>query len=602
MTLWSRASARSVAPVLVRWLVLFAGLAVLYACSLAAFGGADKLWLFSRTEPHRYTAMGMITGTLRLRNGLSKLSGDEEVFNGAGYTTWGFGVPLLQVPFHLAAMKIRALKVAHFFPDRAIYFTYFAAAVPVIWAGFDRLLATRERLGASKLRRHVVSCATTLFVLTCAFYPLMSCRFIVYEETICYFMLAQFLALAAYVFALRNKGLWAVAGMAAAAGMGLVIRPTGVLYLGMWGVLFLLELRSRRTLLVFGATVTPFVAFWVITNWLRTGSPVSTGFENALPWFDYHTPMQRFGSVCTDTPAHALQAARRLFTALFELVTDDPKEWPWLSKCHFGFEERPPNATHNPFLGIGVFIALVWFVLHQLRRRESRLAMYVPAGMFVVLFCTFVWAGAGFAWRYAGDFWPVIVLAGVQYVRFLPSAAAPLFGFPLAVVFAISTRASFTREITPALSTLDTVGSAEDARMYGDFSNSRWAQDKSMPAKLTCQDHPDWPYHNGQGWKGGCAVGTFTNFYIGVPQKDDDHYVLTFQTEGMHTPTLRVRFNGRLYEVRNQEGRNPTDTYVADVNIHFARLASPIVMGTIEWVRVDNDPPAGVKLLSIRLE
>jgi hypothetical protein len=595
MTLVSRL--RRFASLLARGLAILAGLWVFYHYSLIAFGGREKLWLFEKMEQHRYTAMAMLTGTLKLRNGLSKLGHDEQIFNGAGYTNWGFGVPLMQIPFHALAAKMKTLP-QKFFPDRAIYFAYFMAVVPVIWAGFDRLLAMRERPDASKLRRHFLSWAVTAFVVTTALYPLMSCRFIIYEETICYFQLAQFVALSAYIFALRSWDAGSVVALGAAAGLGLLMRPTGLIYFGMWTVLVLFERRKWRTLLAYSAAAAPFVAFWMFSNWVRSGSPVAPGLNNSMPWFDFHTPMVRFGGFCSDTRAHTWEVARRLFASFFIAVKLDPKLWPWLDKCHFIFEDRPPpagsNYTDEPYFGIGVLVALVWMLLHQLKKRENRLALYVPFGILLLLFGAYVWAGASFVWRYAGDFWPAITLAGVQYVRFLPRASTPLFGYPLALAFVACAYASFDRSVEPFVSTLETLDEIAASTMWADFSNSRWAQDKSLPNHLKCGDRSDWLYHDGQGWLGGCRVDTFTNFYIGVPSKSDDHYQLQFKTEGVSVPTLRVYLNGRVYTARKLG-----DSYVADVNIQFDRLTSPIALATIEWTREFEAPP--YKLLSVLL-
>src|SRR6185312_17302683 len=106
---------------------------------------------------------------LHLRSALSTLGGDEQVFNGASYTNWGFGVPLLQLPFQAAAWHLR-LTPSFFFPDRAIYCAYFACLVPVLWAALDRLVATR-RPRSPQLRRHALSAAATGLVLVVASYP-----------------------------------------------------------------------------------------------------------------------------------------------------------------------------------------------------------------------------------------------------------------------------------------------------------------------------------------------------------------------------------------------------------------------------------------------
>ncbi len=583
-----------------RGLLVAAGLRVLYLYSLEAFGGHDKLWMFEQLEPHRYTAMSMLTGTLRLRSGLSKLGHDEQVFNGAAYTNWSFGVPLLQLPFHALAGRMKSLP-QKFFPDRAIYFIYFLAAVPVIWLAFDRLLARRQPPGSSTLRRHIVSWSATVFVLVMAFFPLMSCRFIVYEETICYFMLAEFLAVSAYIFAVGQWDSWAVALLGFAASLGLLIRPTGVPYMGVWVGLLLLERRTWRAVGTFAGAALPGVAFWAYSNWVKGGTPLAVGLTNSMPWLDYQTPMLRFGSPCTDTLEHTAQAAGRLFNSfVWRIPEAEPNHWPWMDKCHFGFEARPPPAGTNydllPFVGPVFFAALVWMVSHQLARRETRIAFYLPALGICALFVAFAKAGAGFAWRYVGDFWPLMVLAVVQYVRFLPRRADQLIGLPVAAIFLVCAWGSFDRNIRPWVSTIQTLDEAQAAKMWEDFSNSRYAQDKPMATKFTCTTHDtSWPYHNGQGWGAGCVVSTFTNLFIGVPDKGDDHYQLSFSTSGVAAPTLRVYVNGFIYEARRAG-----DHYVADVTIHYNRLNSPIVMTTIEWTK-ELEPTGTMKLLSVQL-
>jgi hypothetical protein len=582
---------------LARMAVVLVGFWYLYKWNLLAFGGKEKLWLFEKMEAHRYTAMSMLTGTLKLRNGLSKLGHDEQIYNGAVYTNWSFGVPLLQVPFHAAAAKMKSLP-QKFFPDRAIYFSYFMAMTPILWAAFDRLLAMREAHGASKLQRHCLSWAGTVFVLVTAFYPLMSCRFIVYEEGICYFMVAELLALSAYIFALRSWSSWAVAGIGAAAGIGLLVRPTGLIYVGIWGLLLLLERRRLRTLLAFGGSLAPFAAFWLVSNWVKTGSPLGLGMNNSMPWLDYQTPIWRFGSLCTNTPTHAAETAIRLFRTFFAYVAEESKDFPWLDQCHLRFEDRPPPVGIGyglePFFGPIVLAALVWMVLHQLKRRESRLAFYVPVAGFVLIFATFAMAGVGFAWRYAGDFWPVLALAGVQYIRFLPRRTYQFFAVPLALSLLASAYATHLRLVEPSVTTIETLDEYSANSMWDDFSNSRWVQDKPLATHFRCGDHLADFYHSGQGWMPGCRVDTFTNLFIGVPYKTDNHYQLLFKTEGVTVPFLRVYLNGRLYGARRMG-----DSYIADVFIHYDRLTSPIVLTTIEWTREFEAPP--YKLQSVEL-
>lgn len=552
-------------------------------------GGREKLWLFQKWDAHRFTSMAMLLGKLRMASALSRVDYDHEVFNGAVYTNWGFGVPLLQLPFHAAA-KLRS--TVHFFPDRAIYFFYFAATVPVLWKAFDTLLEMREPPGAIALRRNALSFAATAFVLVSALFPLMSCRFLIYEETLSYFVLAELAAVAAYVFALRAWSPIAVYGLGFAAGLGLLVRPTGLPYFCVWLGLLLVERRHRRTLLAFSAGAVPFVVFWTYSNWVKTGSMFGTGIANCLPWSDFHIPMLRFGSFCNDTPHHTMQGVRRLFDGFF--VTTQGTAAPWFDTCHFGFETRPRAAPGEPFFGMATLVVLGWMLLHQVARRERRLAFYAPYACMLAMFGAYVWAGAGFAWRYAGDFWPAFVLAGVQYVRALPRAASPLLGVRMALVLSACSYATFVQTVEPSLSTLETVDPTRVPKLWSDFSTALDATDPAMPSEVECGKVPGWPLHNGDGWASNCSVNTFTNVYVGVPSKQGDDYRFVFRTTGVAGDELRVYVNGRIYRAHRT-----SDGYEADVAIPRRRLVSPIVMATIEWVH-GADAPGG-KLLSVSL-
>ena len=186
-----------------RSLLFIAGSLLLLGTALVACGG--YLWNFTYTDQHRFTSMAMLEGTLRLHGGISRITSDEQLYNGAAYTNWGFGVPLLELPFHAVARRLDVFA-GGFFPDRAIFFLYLAGLPPVLWLSLDRLFAGRHP-DERWLRRGACSFAAACLVLTCALYPLMAYRFIVYEETLSYLVVAELFALCAYIHTLRSQRL-----------------------------------------------------------------------------------------------------------------------------------------------------------------------------------------------------------------------------------------------------------------------------------------------------------------------------------------------------------------------------------------------------------
>jgi hypothetical protein len=587
-----------------RAIAIAVGAVVLVATAAGALG-AD-LWCYGSMDAHRSTSMAMLTGSLKLHHGLSQVANDEQVYNGAGYTNWGFGVPLLQLPFHAIARLLGAFP-GGFFPDRLILFVYLAGLPPVLWWSLHRVLTAKRPDGPWGLQA-TLSFAGTCLVLAYALYPIFAFRLFVYEETIGYFVLFELYALCAYLHTLRSDRLLPVAALAAAAGFGLLIRATGVVYFGVWGALLALERNARGRgrgrggewprLAVFAGVTAPFVGFWLYSNYAKSGSPLSLGYANSTPYYPYHVPIQRFGSQCADTWSHAAEVASSLFSALFFAVHDGAT--PHLKACHFAFELQSPDRSpfrDEPFLGVTVLVLLAWALCHPSVLSVRRLSTYVPYAALAAIFFLFVYAGM-FAWRYAGDFWPLVVLAVVQYVERLPVALhRRVLGWRMAALLGILSLFGCAKHVLPTLRSVGVikVDSEQAALMAPRFEAARWGVDPTYPSRVDCGDPVVWPRGGGKGWDGTCAVDTFTNVYLGVPRKTDVHYDFVLHTRGIDAPSLRVYVNGRFYTAHGQNG-----TYRAAVEIDYGALTSPAVMATVEWTRA-FEPPRGGELLSVEL-
>jgi hypothetical protein len=557
---------------------------------LAWVGIYGHLWSFERLEEHRFTAKAILEGTWKLRRAVSLVENDEQIYDGGVYTNWGVGVPLLQAPFHALASAIGLLH--GFFPDRAIFFFYAAVTMPVLWAAFRALFSEQTLPGSSSDERTALSWTATWAVLTSVLFPLTSTRFVIYEETIAYFVLFQLLAIAAYMFALRSWSYASVAAIGAATGVSLLVRATGLPYAVLWLVVVAVEGRAKKAL-AFLAALAPFAALWLHTNHLRTGTYLGLGYPNSTPAWPYNMPIERFGSQCSDTLPHMALGAMRLFTGFFLFVTHHGSA-AWLAKCHFDFEER---AGVLPFFGPVVLVLVAWLVLDLASRRERKLSAWAPYALCAVLFAAFVRRGMGFAWRYAFDFWPAVVVGCVQAVRVgspvLPKTprfrlAKILFwyGFSVYVSFLLPWLWQPVPEIVPTSATPE---------MAARFAASMTQTDAPLPSRVACGDKLAPIFQNGLGWRPDCHVDTFTNLLLGVPPKADGSYLLRAHTEGMPAETLRVYLNGTIYVARKT-----AEGYEAEVHIPYAALGSPIVVVTVEWTRALDPPPDG-RLLSIEL-
>jgi hypothetical protein len=203
-------------------------------------------------------------------------------------------------------------------------------------------------------------------------------------------------------------------------------------------------------------------------------------------------------------------------------------------------------------------------------------------------------AGAGFAWRYIGDFWPSIVLACIQYARALPKGGRSVLGLRLAFVFVVGSWVVYDRKVEPFQSTTEKLNEARTGAMLETFHKAMTMTDPPLPPRIACGDHPTMPFHNGLGWNPDCSVDTFTNVYLGVLPKGGDRHDLWFTADGIPGNAFRVYVNGRFYQAR-REGA----AYHAIVDIPFERLNAKTVVVTIRWA-TGVVPPRG-KLLSVEL-
>jgi hypothetical protein len=560
--------------------------------SLWAFGDYEHLKQFSAHLAHKLTAQAMMRGTLRLHPGLWGVTmNDEQVYNGAGFTNWGFGVPLLQIPFHAWVLRFPGTFKTRFFPDRLIFFVYLVALIPLLWMSLCRATRTAISKRPPRLTVWLLAWSATLLFLTYGIYPLISFRFIAYEETVAYFVLAQLYALAFYINFRQSTHPGWLCGVALAAGLGLLIRPTGLPYVALWGALVFLRDRTLRTVAVFSGAAAPLVGFWLYSNWVRSGSPWSLGYQNCLPEYPFHYSMIRFGSQCVATTHGQWEATKWLFKSLFWKLPDPTPE---MAECHYLFESLTPGNA--PFFPTPVLLVMVGSLLYYVARKRWGIDLYLPHAVFVAMFFAYARAGAGFSYRYTGDFWPLVFLVLVQVASFARFDRRSVARSGLALAFVFCAATVFVQKIDPTVKSIEAIDEGPLAELDADYLRTISTEQPELPRRLVCGESiPNWPRANGKGWGRMCEVDTFTNVYLGVRKRTDTFYKLRFKTDHPLAESLKVYVNGRYYSAHLE----PDGEYLAEFNLDYKKLYSPAVMVTVSWTPGPFPPMA--KLLEIEL-
>jgi hypothetical protein len=369
----------------------------------------------------------------------------------------------------------------------------------------------------------------------------------------------------------------------------LLVRPTGLPYLAMWAALVVLHAWRRRPIVAFAGGAAPASLFWLYSNWVRSGAMLSLGYQNANPAFPVHYQMLRFGSQCIATGARFREVCRQLFEALFVGL---PPHSPILGDCGFMFEARLPGEDTflPPVLVLLFAVSLVWCAM----RRESRLAYYLPHATIVAMFFAYAHAGAGLAWRYAGDFWPLFVLLGLQELRRLRVEKRELV-VGLAMACAFFAAFQVLDVVLPALHTLEVTDQAGMIALESQHAAEQAAPQPPLAPRIACGDPlPAWPRSNGVGWVGNCTVGVASSVYLGVKPNTGSRYKLRFEVDHPIDPAVNVFVNGRNY-VAVLHGAD----YEADVTVDPRRLRSPVVIASVEWTRTSVPPPLRLRWIEL---
>jgi hypothetical protein len=226
------------------------------------------------------------------------------------HTNFGLGLPLLSIPFHLAARLLGAPG----FPDHVRFLVLYA----ITTALFARALHRVSRPEPSAL---VASAGVSVFVLA---FPtlvgLIAARFRVYDETIATGALWTVLLLAGILGLLERSTTARLVIVCAAASFATFLRPPLAAY-GLTTVALAILVAQRRGLalrgLVAGVGAGALVAaLYLVANFVRFGSPFEAGYANIVS-APFVNRLTRWGVEFDRTPF--VTAAKEMFATLFLL-------------------------------------------------------------------------------------------------------------------------------------------------------------------------------------------------------------------------------------------------------------------------------------------
>jgi len=584
---------------------------LLSAFCFGCFRDGLRIFEYSVAGIHPSVARALYNGQLFLSDRPELgIHHDFEFHNGALYTHWGYGVPLLQMPFHLLATAFSSGPGFHPFPDRAIFLFYLLLGTALFWLALRRLVERGFRLG--EWAASALATVSTAFFLTYGLYWLISMYFGVYEATVAYLALVEFSALSFFVLFRLEQRAGLLLALGATEGIGILVRPTGVFYCGLF--LFLLYLpggRRRHELGLYVLSALPFAVAWAALNYARTDTLLGTGLNTV-----FSEPAElhafQFGvNPCFAALGDKLRLLGWYVAALFfPWVGSSPKELAqtcavfvpcmnWCSGLRIAELARQPLPLVSPL----VSLALLWVIVSEIPRRDY--AVLGPIGMTMGLIGFFVGSGLNFGARYMGDLWPAFSLL----------LLAPLFrgeGRPVRpkwvavaslVLLALSARKVAT-VVVPEFPTIRATERAEDAFVPpANFKRERVAVANTAPRTFEWMEVPFKanpingvptykacpPYAISQfemdayGWTADCRTWAITPLFLSLPDKPGGDFTLRIDYALLRPPlqpgrTLDVTVNGDRYSAAF-DGSHA----VIPFRIRRERLHSSVVPVVIRW-------------------
>jgi len=467
---------------------------------------------------------------------------DFEFHNGALYTHWGYGVPLLQMPFHLLVTAFSSGSGFRFFPDRTIFLFYLLLGSALLWLALRSLVESAFRVG--DWAGSALATALTTFLLTFGLYWLISMYFGVYEATVSYLALVQFCAISFFVLFRRQRRTALVVALGATEGIGILVRSTGVLYFGLFlFLLCLLEGRRRHAIGLYALSALPFAVTWAAFNYARTDTLVGSGLNTVFSEPKEMHAFQFGVNPCFASLGGKLRLLGYCLDGLFS---------PWMSDATKQLAEscglRTIELTRQPLPLVSplVSFALLWAIATGLRRRDY--AVLGPLGVTMGLIGFFVRSGLNFGARYMGDFWPAFALLLLTPLFRLENIAArPKWVVVASVLLLTLSARKIATGVVPQFVTIHAAASVEEtfippgnftrervAVAYSSARRRRWMEVPfdanpmtGVPTARTCPPFVISQFEmDARWWTPDCRTWAITPMFLSLPEKPGADFIL----------------------------------------------------------------------------
>lgn len=624
-------------------LVAFTAILILIFATLYSFGAfqGDAAYLsgFVKDRSHITTARALIN-TQFFWSDIPALgvAHDSQFYNGAVFPNTGYGVALLQVPFHYISNLFSNPDGFLPFSDRLIFLFYGFLCIGFIY--FSISCFVKKYNFANWLQKEFLVFAITLAICSHSIFVLMSMYFCVYEANTAYFLLVQISAcLSALHYRNSTQLKWLVL-TGVCAGLGLMIRPTGFIFVFFWIFVLLVNLNSNsslntnrsrlKILKTYLLAMTPFVLFWCYSNYVRSGDVFALGFNNVIPLLPELHAMRFGGNPCFSNIKSFLSFFSVLVGNIFGFwdgrggfyVNNLPNT---LNNCGLIFESADIAPMRAPFIPVWISLGTIAIFVHQFfyKKRYDILASFLAI---LALLIMYTMRQSGFGARYVADFWPFIIYIWLataishdffSKINFKKIWLLILILLSLSVgVIATDVRRQIEKKDCIAPNTrAQWVNPAIFHREGVAYQLASWKQkngyevnyneiiaSKALPVAST-RIHSESPILNlaedKEGWSFDGSVGGISYFYLSLPDAsltlNKNKFELILNTSELLPRNIQVYINGKIIKTLAQ-GRQTRVPF----SVPLDSLFSPMIAVVIEWHKSFQAP--GLSLFSAEIK
>ncbi len=345
---------------------------------------------------------------------------------------WGLGVPILRMPFELAA---RAGGMEHF-PDRWVLVFYMFIGVSLLIRGLQSVLRSVTNLSNS-MGIMLLLLATWFSVASPMFIGMLSGRLVVYEEAVAYLLFFQWALLGMLLlFAATGQWRWFVC-LCLCAGFAAYIRPSGVFpavitMFCAFAVAWRDQCKPKTTIIYMASLFCVLPLLLMLLNYIRFESIINFGQFQVLTFL----PLLIYVSNFSD-PFQAVglwDAVVELFGSLFYLQrivevevwqSIYPKGWHGWEASALRMREYYFTSLPSYYLGL---LVIAWCALASCWR-----------GLSLPLKIATVWSTGGFLFLF-GFYMYTPVLASRYLIDMLPQIVIPIVLLGIVVLPAVYVR------------------------------------------------------------------------------------------------------------------------------------------------------------------